>query len=265
MQISGIDRPRILKAERHQAADFRQASGLIVPSFPRCRWIIDCYGLNPDKVHMILNGTDTTSDKKIERSKSLKNLNLPQNGFYLGFLGNIWEYYDLSNILKAIKLCQEEIANLHMIMIGSGPETGKLKKMAHEMRLTSSLIFLGYVQPESLFEIMGAIDVGLMVLTKKGIQDLGPVTTRFATYAAYEMPVIVNDVSIEDYPHELKDGLSLVPPEDPKLLADMIFWLYHNPEERKEKAKILHDFVAKKLTWKSITKEILDIMNYNNK
>jgi glycosyltransferase involved in cell wall biosynthesis len=265
MRISGMDRTRILKAEKHQAADFRQAAGLIVPSFPRCCWIIDYYGLKPDKVHMILNGTDTLSDKKIERSKALKRLNLPENGFYLGFLGNIWEYYDLSNILKAMKLCQEEVPTLYMIMIGSGPETDKLRSMSQEMNLTSRLIFLGYVQSESLFEIMGAIDVGLMVLTKKGVQDGGPIPTRFATYAAFEMPVIANDVYIEDYPKELRDGLSLVSPEDSQALADAILWLCRHPKEREKKAKILHDFVVKKLTWDSVAGEILEIIKRDKK
>ena len=265
MLISGIDRRRILKAERNQAADFHQATGLIVPSFPRCRWIIDHYGLKPDKVHMILNGADVTSDKKIERSKALKNLNLPEDGFYLGFLGNIWEYYDLNSILKAMKLCQEEMPNLYMIMIGSGPGTDNLRNMSQEMHLTSRLIFIGYIQPESLFEVMGAIDVGLMVLTKKGIQDLGPITTRFATYAAFEMPVIANDVYIEDHPQELRDGLSLVPPQDSQALANTILWLYRHPKEREKKAKILHDFVVKKLTWNAVAGEILEIIKRDKK
>ncbi len=265
MEMAGVDNNRMLKIEGCQRADFNQASGLIVSSFPRCRWIIDYYGLKPDKVHMILNGTDATSDKKIERLKALKNLNLPENGFYLGFLGNIWEYYDLNSILKAMKLCQEKIPNLHGIMIGSGPETGNLRNIAHEMHLTSRLIFLGYVQPEVLFEVMGAIDVALMVLTKRGIEDLGPITTRFATYAAFEMPVIANDVYIEDYPRELRDGLSLVPSEDPQALADTMLWLCKHPKEREEKAKILHDFVVKKLTWDSVAGEILKIIKRDKK
>lgn len=265
MEADRISKGRMHRVEKHQAADFNQASGLIVPSFPRCRWIIDYYDLKPGKVHMILNGTDTTSDKKTERSKVLRNLNLPENGFYLGFLGNIWEYYDLSNILKAMKLCQQEITNLHMVMIGSGPETDNLRSMAQEMDLTSRLIFLGYVQPESLFEIMGAIDVGLMVLTKKGIRDGGPIATRFATYAAFVMPVIANDVYIENYPQELRNGLSLVSPEDPQALADTMLWLYRHPEEREEKAKIIHDFVAEKLTWDSVVGEILEIIKRDKK
>lgn len=265
MEIAGVDNNRMLKIEGCQRADFNQASGLIVSSFPRCRWIIDYYGLNPCKVHMILNGTDTTSGKKIERSTALRNLNLPENGFYLGFLGNIWEYYDLSNILKAMKFCQEKMPNLYMIMIGSGPETDNLRSMSQEMHLTSRLIFLGYVQPELLFEVMGAIDVALMVLTKRGIEDLGPITTRFATYAAFEMPVIANDVYIEDYPQELRNGLSLVLPEDPQALADAILWLYRHQKEREKKANILHDFVVKKLTWDSVAKEILGIINHDKK
>jgi len=265
IDVERINKRKMHRIEKHQAADFNQASGLIVPSFPRCRWIMDYYDLKPSKVHMILNGTDATSDKKTERSKALRKLDLPENGFYIGFLGNIWEHYDLSNILKAMKLCQEEMPNLYMIMIGSGPETDKLRNIAHQIHLTSRLIFLGYIQRELLFEVMGAVDVGLMVLTKKGIQDLGPITTRFATYAAFELPVIANDVYIDNYPQELRDGLLLVLPEDPQAIADTILWLYRHPKEREKKAKILHDFVVKKLTWDSVAKEILNIINHDKK
>ena len=265
MKMAGIDRNRVLRAERHQASDFKQATGLIVPSFPGYNWILEYYDLKPNKAHMILNGTNTPTAKKTDRSTTLKKLNLDQNSFYLGFLGNIWEYYDLKTILKAMELCQHEIQNLQMIMIGGGPEINELRKKSQEMQGISRLIFLGYIQLESLFKVIGAVDVGLMNLTKKGLQDLGPVTTRFATYAAFKMPVIANSLYIENYPDELSQGLSLVPPEDPHALADMILWLYNHPEEREQRANILHDFVIKKLTWNAVTKEILDVIKHDKK
>jgi glycosyltransferase involved in cell wall biosynthesis len=265
IEIAGINRARMHRVERHQASDFKQASGLIVPSYPGYKWVMRYYNLEPNKVHMILNGTDIPSNKKEERSRTLKKLKLDQNGFFLGFLGLIWEYYDLKNILKAMELCQQEIQKLHMIMIGGGPEINKLRNKSQEMLGNSKLIFLGYVQPESLFEVMGAVDAGLMNLTKKGIQEAGPVTTRFATYAAFQIPVIANSTYIENYPDELSRGLSLVPPEDPQALADMILWLYNHPKERKERANILHDFVMKKLTWDAVTKEILDVIKHDKK
>jgi glycosyltransferase involved in cell wall biosynthesis len=265
MEMTGIDRNRMLRVERHQALDFKKASGLIVSSYPRYKWVMEYYDLEPNKVHMILNGTDIPANKKTERSIALKKLNLDQNGFYLGFLGNIWEYYDLKTILKAMELCQHEMQNFQMIMIGGGPEIDELRKKSQEMQGISRLIFLGYVQPEILFDVMGTFDVGLMNLTKNGLQDLGPVTTRFATYAAFQMPVIANSLYIENYPDELSQGLSLVPPENPHALADIILWLYNHPAKRKKRAKILHDFVIKKLTWNAVTKEILDIINHDKK
>jgi len=263
--MAGIDRNRVLRAERHQASDFKQATGLIVPSFPRYNWILEYYDLKPNKAHMILNGTNTLTPKKTDRSVALKKLSLPQNGFYLGFLGIVWEYYDLSTIFKAMQLCLEGIPNLHMIMIGAGPEIDKLRNKSHEIQISSRLIFLGYIQPELLFNVVGAVDVGLMNLTEKGLQDLGPVTTRFATYSAFQLPVIANNMYIEGYPEELIQGLSLVHHEDPQALADMILWLYNHPQERKEKADILHDFVIKKLTWDSVTKEIVEIIKHDKK
>jgi len=261
IEIAGINRTRMLRVERHQASDFKQATGLIVPSFPRYNWIIEHYDLRPNKVHMILNGTNIPAAKKTDRSIALKKLNLSQNGFYLGFLGNIWGYYDFSNILKAMELCHEEIPNLHMIMIGAGPEIDNLRNKSQKMQVTKRITLLGYVQPEMLFNVMGAIDVGLINLTKNGLQDLGPVTTRFATYAAFQVPVIANNLYIEGYPYELTQGLFLVPPEDPRALADMIIWIYNHPEERKKRGNILHGFVIKNLTWDAVTKEILEIVN----
>jgi len=265
MEMAGIDRNRMLRVERHQASDFKQATGLIVPSFPRYNWIIEHYDLKPNKVHMILNGTNIPAAKKTDRSVTLKKLSLPQNGFYLGFLGNVWGYYDLNTIFKALELCLEGIPNLHMIMIGAGPDIDNLRNKLQEIQTSSRLIFLGYVQPELLFNVMGAIDVGLMNLTKNGLQDLGPVTTRFATYAVFQMPVIANNLYLENYPEELAQGLSPVPPEDPHALADMILWLYNHPEEREARANILHDFVIKKLTWNAVTKEILEIIKHDKK
>ena len=48
--------------------------------------------------------------------------------------------------------------------------------------------------------------------------------------------------------------------ENPQALADMICWLYDHPDERKEKGRILYDFVSRKLTWAEVTREILTII-----
>ena len=254
--------PRI---EKYQAADFKQARGLIVPSFPRCRWIIDYYNISSNKVHMILNGTYGPIEQKLDRSTTLKKLNLPEDAFYLGFLGNIWRSYDLVTIVEAIDSSLKQIPNLSLIVIGGGPGLEDLQNMAEAKGLQSKIVTLGYVQPEFLFKVVGAVDVGLMNLTKKALQDLGPITTRFATYASFRIPVIANSMYLKYYPDELTEGLSIVPPEDPNALVNMILWLFNHSEKRKYRANILHNFVTKNLTWESVTEEILDIMRADTK
>jgi glycosyltransferase involved in cell wall biosynthesis len=260
IEMTGGIQNQLTRVERYQAADFEQARGLIVPSFPRCRWIIDNYGINPNKVHMIVNGTYSPIEQKLDRSTTLRKLNLPEDTFYLGFLGNIWRSYDLATIVEAIDFSRKQIPNLSLIVIGGGPGLKNLQNLAEAKGLESKIVILGYVQPELLFKIVGAVDVGLMNLTRKALQDLGPITTRFATYAAFRIPVIANNMYLKNYPSELTEGLATVPPEDPHALANMILWLFDHPEERKYKAKLLHDFVIKNLTWESVTKEILDII-----
>lgn len=264
-EMTDVARNHRIRIEKHQTADFKQASGLIVPSYPRCRWIKDYYGLDSIKVHMILNGTDAPAKEKLDRSKTLRKLNLPEDGFYLGFLGNIWKSYDLLTIIEALDLCQNNIPHLYLLMIGEGPELKQLQEIARTKRLTSHIIFLGYVHSELLFQIMGAVDIGLMNLTKQGLQDGGPITTRFATYASYKIPVIANNIYLDNYPGELVQGLLTVPPEDARALADMIVWLYTHPEGREAKAKILYDFVVKNLTWESVTDKILNIIRKDRK
>jgi glycosyltransferase involved in cell wall biosynthesis len=252
----------IISIERNRAADFKQSSGLIVTSFPMSYQLITKYGLNKNKVHTILNGTFPPPKEKIGRTEALSRLGLPLDGFYLGFLGNIWGYYDLNGLLEAMEICLEDIPSLHLITIGGGPKTESFKQQASEMGLLKHLTFLGHIQPDALFHVMGAMDVGLINLTKEGLRSGGPIPTRFATYAAFGVPVIVNDYMMEDYPDDLLRGLSLVPPEDSRALANVISWHYHHPKEIRENGQILRDYVLKKMTWNHVADEILKVMRH---
>ena len=251
--------------ERHQQLDFRCAAGLIISSFPRSRWIIEHYNLDSDKVHTILNGAIIPKNKKLCRIAALQKFNIPEDGFYLGFLGAVWKQYDLLSIIKAMGLCQTQLPTLNLIIIGGGSELPYLKQIAVHEGLSAKIFDLGFIQPNYLYEAMGAIDVALMNLTSDGLKDLGPVTTRLASYAAFQIPVIANSLHLENYPQELAKGLFTVPHEDPQALANKIIWLYNHPEARKNNARILYDFATKNLTWGFVSKEIQNIINHDKK
>jgi glycosyltransferase involved in cell wall biosynthesis len=262
---SGAPSPLLCKVKRNQKLDFRQSSGLIVPSVPMCDWIINRYGLPESKVHMILNGAEIYNTNMSDRVRARNKLGLPSTCFCLGFIGNIYPAYDFDSIFKAAIKCQDEISQLYMTIIGDGPMTSEIKGKVSELGLWGKTVFYSYIQTKELCNILPAFDVGLLLRSKEGASRYGPLSTKFSTYAVCRLPVIVAGSSFEGYPDELAQGLSMVPPEDPQALADTILWLYRHPKEREKKAKILHDFVVNKLTWDSVTGEILEIIKRDKK
>ncbi len=262
---SGASKPLSEKVKRNQSLDFHHATGLIVPSVPMCEWIRSEYSLSSNKVHMILNGGDISKVKESHKNIARKRLGVSSACFAIGFVGNIYKEYDFVSILKAMIKCEKEIPELYLFIIGGGPMKDDIEKQVSDLGLEKRVIFTGFIQPEELSEILPAIDIGLLLRRKEGAIRYGPVSTKLSTYAIHYLPVITAGCSLEGYPWELIEGLLLIPPEDHEALSDMIIWLYHHPKERKEKAKIVHEFARGRLTWKYVTKEILDIMENDKK
>jgi glycosyltransferase involved in cell wall biosynthesis len=253
----GIRPSLVQKIRKHQESDFKQSAGLIIPSVPMCKWIIDQYGLPQTKIHMIINGTDLTEAKKASSLQAKSKLGLSPLSFCLGFVGNIYERYDFNTILQAMVKCQDQIADLYFVIVGEGPLTSEVKAKIDKLGLDDRTIFTGSIQADKLNEILPAFDIGLLCLTRKNSLRYGPITTKLSTYAVYDLAVISAGLSLEGYPDELVQGINLVPPEDPYALADKIIELYNDPKERRQKAKILHNFAREKLTWNAVTEETL--------
>jgi glycosyltransferase involved in cell wall biosynthesis len=181
----------------------------------------------------------------------------------LVFVGNIYQEYDFSTILKAVAECKKNISYISLIILGEGPLLDQVKKTVSEMKIKNNVIFAGYTLEKNLGKILPAADAGLLIRTKKGALRYGPVSTKLSTYLSYNLPVVTAGWSLEGYPDELAQGLYLIPPEDAQALSNMFTYLHNHPEDRARKVKILYDFASKKLTWESVANEILKVINDN--
>jgi glycosyltransferase involved in cell wall biosynthesis len=260
LKDNGANYTSIRNVQQCQKLDFNQADGLIVPSVPMCKWIVDQYGLPESKVHMVLNGAEAFNGHEIDRSQARKAIGIDDSCFCLVFLGNIYPEYDFDTILRAVAKVQIKIPMIQLLIIGDGPLTKQLKRKAIELGIDDNLIFTGYIPHEKLGKIFGAADVGLLIRTKKGTERYGPVSTKLSTYACFNIPVITAGRSLEGYPDELVNGLFLAQPEDPNALADLFVYLYTHPQEREQKANTISNFAKTKLTWNQVTKDILQVI-----
>jgi len=244
---------------RKVTADFRQAAGLIVPSWPRCQVLKDYFGIPAEKVHLVLNGTDPLPGAAMDRSTAQSRLGLPAGAFCLGYVGSIFSRYDFEVMLQATALLIDRIPHLYFILVG-GPDVGPVQAQVRDLGLAERVKFLGFIPQERFAEVLPALDLGLMNLTPEAVRLHGPVHTKLASYAWYGVPVVSAGFTLAGYPEELHRGLFLAPPGNSRALADLIWWLYQNPAARHTVAAVLHEFAVRKLTWNSIAQDILSIM-----
>jgi glycosyltransferase involved in cell wall biosynthesis len=257
---NGVPASVLRKIKYHEKSDFKQSRGLIIPSVPMRDWIINQYGLPKNKVHLVINGASVANSERLDPLSAKSKIGIPENCFCLGFLGLLYDRYDFNTILQAIFDCRIQTPNLYLVIVGEGPLTPKIKAKALELGLEKQVIFTGFIQPDVLGEIIPAFDVGLLCLTKKDALRYGPITTKFGTYALYQLPVISCGITLNGYPGALNRWVDLVDPENSQELAEKIRELYYNPELRVKKAKMLHKFAIEKLTWNAVTKDILNII-----
>jgi glycosyltransferase involved in cell wall biosynthesis len=163
-------------------------------------------------------------------------------------------------MLQAFEICRKEIPILYLVFIGDGPMSDEVKRKAGRLGLNNRVFFAGYIQPEHLGAVMPAIDIGLQIATKETAAQFGPTATKMATYALYRLLVLATGFSLKGYPEELQQSVCLIPPQNPQALSDRISWMYRHRDEMARIAANLHDFVAHRLTWHCVSRQIIDIM-----
>jgi len=260
--VEGAYPPAIRKVvELNLKLDYRRAAGLIVPSVPRCRIINQRFGIPMPKIHLVLNGTEElAAGGIISGAKAKQRLRLPPDSFCLGYLGTIYERYDFATMHAAMAACIDHIPQLYFILVGGGSGLEQVKRQAAALGLADRVVCTGFLPPEEFAQVLPAMDVGLMPLTKAAVLEHGPIHTKMATYASFNLPVITAGYSLEGYPEEVRRGVWLVPPDDPAALAARILQLHQHPGEGEMMARSLNRYVLERLTWKAVAADILAIM-----
>lgn len=260
--VEGHYSPFLYKLVRANVrADYRQASGLIVPAVPRRHLIIKGFGVAPQKIHLVLNGAALPNSRPLTKTQARRHLGLPLKSFCLGYVGSVNERYDFETMLQALKLCQGEIGQPYFIIVGDGSHLHQVKIRARELGLANAVLFTGFLQDEELSKVVPAMDVGLMNLKAMEVRIHGPIHTKLATYGLFGLPVITAGNSLAGYPAALSDSVWLVPPEDPESLAQACLLLSRNPKERRRLAGTLRRYVKKHLTWRHVAENIITIMS----
>ncbi|MBW3659512.1 MAG: glycosyltransferase family 4 protein [Actinobacteria bacterium] len=162
------------------------------------------------------------------------------------FVGRLERRKGLEQLLRALLLLKPDRPDVRVLVVGEGPERDRCQAMI-PARLRSDVVFLGRVDADDLPRFYRSAD--LFVSPALGGESFGIVLLEAM---AAGTPVVASD--IPGYRSVLRHELHgrLVPPGDPRALADAIATLLDNPALREAMGREAQ-VAARDYDWAAVT------------
>lgn len=168
-----------------------------------------------------------------------------QADLWIGIVANLKPVKRIDVFLRALaqlkKVCKE--INIHAVILGEGPERVKLRKIAGELNLLSTVHFMGAVK--NVTDYLQNLDIAVLCSDREGFSN------AILEYMACGLPVVATSVGGNP---ELIDGTNgfCVPPSDPLSLGEALARLAVSPELRKKMGDISLEKVRSGFSWDMI-------------
>ncbi|SEO34992.1 Glycosyltransferase involved in cell wall bisynthesis [Salinihabitans flavidus] len=165
-------------------------------------------------------------------------------GRNLVFVGRLAAVKGIAVLLEALATLRESHPDLHLTLIGDGPERVALEGRARQLGVKGCVTFAGYRSQDEVAGTLRGSDLLVLPSFAEGV----PVVLMEAMAAG--LPVVATQVA--GVSELVEDGVSgrLVPPGDAGALADAIDTILRDPEEavrlgQAGRAKVQAEFTVK--------------------
>jgi|GEM_PF-2041178 len=212
---------------------FKKAD-IIVPVSEGTKGQLIEMNVQSEKIYVIYNALDYDLKMVTDKKQLKKRLNLKEEKFIIGYVGNIIRRKGVDLLIKAFAKLKRnpKYNNMILIIVGGNPneENGsyiaEIKEIIKKENLEDSILFLGYRNDAR--EIMQVFDIFVM---PSRMESFGVAIIEAMSYG---VPVIVtNGGSITEIVRNNENGI-VVECENYDSIAYAIETLYRNEEKRKK-------------------------------
>lgn len=201
----------------------RRAAAVLTDSNYAAEAISRHYGVACSKVHLVPAGIDLARWQRIasEEPRSTGNATIL-------CVGRHYPRKHVADLLHALPLVRRHVPDARAVIIGDGPETANLHRLADALNLRDAVQFLGRVaNDDAVARHYFHADVFCLPSVQEGFGIV------FLEAMAAGLPIVAAQAAAipEVVPHG-KAGL-LVAPGSPHALADALVMLLQNPEQRR--------------------------------
>ena len=183
-------------------------------------------GVSERKVVTIYNGLDLRRlavSEDFDREQTLRELNLPVTGRrFIAIVANLHhKVKDHATFLTAAQFVHSLVPASAFILVGEGELVGSMKELAAHLGISEHVFFIG--RRENVNEVLAISEVGVLSSIAEGFLN------AVLEYMGAARPVVATDVG--GMREVVRDGETgfLVPPKDPKAMAQRIVDLLNEP------------------------------------
>ncbi|MBD3307174.1 glycosyltransferase [candidate division KSB3 bacterium] len=175
-------------------------------------------------------GVDTSHFRKFSVPHVKTRLNL-DGKFVVGYIGRLLKIKGVSLLIEMLRVLPDEV---HLLIIGSGPERPRLQALAADYRLESRIHYLGAVPYAELPQYLNCMDLGILPskTTKRWKEQFGRALVELMSC---EIPVIGSDSG--SIPEVIGQAGWLFPEHNVQELVRLVRMLQAHPAQRKAAAK----------------------------
>ena len=121
-----------------------QRTDRIVVNSPGVRDFYLRHGLPADKIAIIPNAVLPAAASAISRGQLLCELGLPEGTRLVGAVGRLWPQKRIKDLIWATDLLQVIRDDVHLLVIGDGPQRARLERFARQCCVDERVHFLGH-------------------------------------------------------------------------------------------------------------------------
>ena len=202
------------------------------------------HNLPESKINLVLNPFDITNkfEKECSKKKLITTYNLPENKFFIGYLGRFYKYKNVHNLIEAFFLVLEkrEKVEFHLVLIGQGDEAyvNYLHALVERYQIASYVSFCGF--HNNPMEAICGFDMSVMLMENEAfgrtlVEAMLQETALIAVRAGGHKEIIIDNVTGVFYS-----------PGNINELVEKIEFLIDSPGKRKKIAKNGYDEAVKR-------------------
>jgi glycosyltransferase involved in cell wall biosynthesis len=185
-------------------------------------------GAPRSRMHCIANAVDTTRFQPLaasERQAALRAIDCTDSNLMIGCVADLVLVKRHEDLVDAFADLRVELPNACLILIGDGPRRGILERRIRELGLTNSVRLLG--RRPDIDKLLPAFDLFVLASDTEGLSN------AILEAQACGLPVVTTHVGGNPDLVDADCGI-LVPPRDPRALAEAMGRLLRDRDRREQ-------------------------------